>query len=203
MSARSKKKQSIVIATHNPDKLTEMQTVLRGLDIPLLTLSDFPEIDSIEETGTTLEENSLIKARTVYKITKLPVIADDTGLEVDALNGDPGVFTGRYAGENATYKQNIDKLLLALQEVPNEKRTARFRTVVSFIDDTKELQTEGLVQGIITEDPKGNKGFGYDPVFFIPDLNKTFAELEEEEKNKISHRGLALQNLRKLLKDSI
>jgi len=203
MSARSKKKQSIVIATHNLDKLTEMQTVLRGLDIPLLTLSDFPEIDSIEETGTTLEENSLIKARTVYKITKLPVIADDTGLEVDALNGDPGVFTGRYAGENATYKQNIDKLLLALQEVPNEKRTARFRTVVSFIDDTKELQTEGLVQGIITEDPKGNKGFGYDPVFFIPDLNKTFAELEEEEKNKISHRGLALQNLRKLLKDSI
>jgi len=203
MSARSKKKQSIVIATHNLDKLTEMQTVLQDLDIPLLTLSDFPEIDSIEETGTTLEENSLIKARTVYKITKLPVIADDTGLEVDALNGDPGVFTGRYAGENATYKQNIDKLLLALQEVPNEKRTARFRTVVSFIDDTKELQTEGLVQGIITEDPKGNKGFGYDPVFFIPDLNKTFAELEEEEKNKISHRGLALQNLRKLLKDSI
>ena len=180
-----------------------MQTVLQDLDIPLLTLSDFPEIDSIEETGTTLEENSLIKARTVYKITKLPVIADDTGLEVDALNGDPGVFTGRYAGENATYKQNIDKLLLALQEVPKEKRTARFRTVVSFIDDTKELQTEGLVQGIITEDPKGNKGFGYDPVFFIPDLNKTFAELEEEEKNKISHRGLALQNLRKLLKDSI
>ena len=189
----------IVLATHNHDKEIELQHSLRGLGIDICLLSEYPDIGEIEETGTTLLENSLLKARTVHDRTGLPAIADDTGLEIDALDGAPGVYSARFAGPDATYEDNINKLLSVMEDVSDDMRSARFRTVISFVDEVQELWTEGFIEGRITEDPRGNMGFGYDPVFYIPRLEKTFAELSTAEKNKISHRGLALQKLRKIL----
>ena len=189
----------IVLATHNHDKEIELQHSLRGLGVEICSLSEYPDIGDIEETGTTLLENSLLKAHTVYDRTGLPAIADDTGLEVDALDGAPGVYSARFAGADATYEDNLNKLLFSMEEVSEERRSARFRTVISFVDGNQELWTEGHIDGKIIDFPRGNSGFGYDPVFYIPQLEKTFAELSTEEKNKISHRGLALQKLRKIL----
>ena len=189
----------IVLATHNHDKEIELQHSLRGLGVEICSLSEYPDIGDIEETGTTLLENSLLKAHTVYNRTGLPAIADDTGLEVDALDGAPGVYSARFAGADATYEDNLNKLLFSMEEVSEERRSARFRTVISFVDGNQELWTEGHIDGKIIDFPRGNSGFGYDPVFYIPQLEKTFAELSTEEKNKISHRGLALQKLRKIL----
>ena len=189
----------IVLATHNHDKEIELQHSLRGLGVEICSLSEYPDIGDIEETGTTLLENSLLKAHTVYNRTGLPAIADDTGLEVDALDGAPGVYSARFAGVDATYEDNLNKLLFSMEEVSEERRSARFRTVISFVDGNQELWTEGHIDGKIIDFPRGNAGFGYDPVFYIPQLEKTFAELSTEEKNKISHRGLALQKLRKIL----
>ena len=189
----------IVLATHNHDKEIELKHSLRGLGVEICSLSEYPDIGEIEETGTTLLENSLLKAHTVYDRTGLPAIADDTGLEVDALDGAPGVYSARFAGADATYEDNLNKLLFSMEEVSEERRSARFRTVISFVDGNQELWTEGHIDGKIIDFPRGNAGFGYDPVFYIPQLEKTFAELSTEEKNKISHRGLALQKLRKIL----
>jgi XTP/dITP diphosphohydrolase len=189
----------IVLATHNHDKEIELQHSLRGLGVEICSLSEYPDIGDIEETGTTLLENSLLKAHTVHDRTGLPAIADDTGLEVDALDGAPGVYSARFAGADATYEDNLNKLLFSMEEVSEERRSARFRTVISFVDGNQELWTEGHIDGKIIDFPRGNAGFGYDPVFYIPQLEKTFAELSTEEKNKISHRGLALQKLRKIL----
>ena len=189
----------IVLATHNHDKEIELQHSLRGLDVDICSLSEYPDIGEIQETGTTLLENSLLKAHTVHDRTGLPAIADDTGLEVDALDGAPGVYSARFAGLNATYDDNVNKLLSVMEDVSDDMRSARFRTVISFVDEIQELWTEGFIEGRITEDPRGNMGFGYDPVFYVPRLEKTFAELSTDEKNKISHRGIALQKLRKIL----
>ncbi|MDP6877298.1 MAG: XTP/dITP diphosphatase [Candidatus Marinimicrobia bacterium] len=189
----------IILATHNRDKEKELQKSLEGLNVEICSLFDFPNIGEIEETGTTLLENSLLKARTVFDITGIPTIADDTGLEVDYLDGAPGVYSARYAGNNVSYQDNVDKLLIELDGVPHERRTARFRTVVTYIDKNEELWTEGYIDGIISETIIGDRGFGYDPVFFVPHKGKTFAELSSDEKNKISHRGIALQKLRKIL----
>ena len=189
----------IVLATHNHDKEIELQHSLRCLDVDICSLSEYPDIGEIEETGTTLLENSLLKAHTVHDRTGLPTIADDTGLEIDALDGAPGVYSARFAGLNATYEDNVNKLLSVMENVPDDMRSARFRTVISYVDKTQELWTEGFIDGRITETPRGNMGFGYDPVFYVPRLEKTFAELSTNEKNKISHRGLALQKLRKIL----
>jgi len=189
----------IILATHNRDKEKELQKSLEGLNVKICSLFDFPNIGEIEETGTTLLENSLLKARTVFDITGIPTIADDTGLEVDYLDGAPGVYSARYAGNNVSYQDNVDKLLIELDGVPHERRTARFRTVVTYIDKNEELWTEGYIDGIISETIIGDRGFGYDPVFFVPYKEKTFAELSSDEKNKISHRGIALQKLRKIL----
>ena len=189
----------IVLATHNHDKEIELQHSLRGLGVEICSLSEYPDISEIEETGTTLLENSLLKAHTVHDRTGLPAIADDTGLEVDALDGAPGVYSARFSGADATYEDNVNKLLSVMEEVSDDMRSARFRTVISFVDGNQELWTEGHIDGKIIDFPRGNAGFGYDPVFYIPQLEKTFAELSTEEKNKISHRGLALQKLRKIL----
>ena len=189
----------IVLATHNHDKEIELQHSLRGLGVDICSLSEYPDIGEIEETGTTLLENSLLKAHTVHDRTGLPTIADDTGLEIDALDGAPGVYSARFAGLNATYEDNVNKLLSVMENVPDDMRSARFRTVLSFVDEIQELWTEGFIDGKITETPRGNMGFGYDPVFYVPRLEKTFAELSTDEKNKISHRGIALQKLRKIL----
>jgi len=189
----------IILATHNRDKEKELQNSLQGINIEICSLFDFPEIGDIEETGTTLLENSLLKARTVFNITGIPTIADDTGLEVDFLDGAPGVYSARYAGNNVSYQDNVNKLLIELDGVPHEKRKAKFRTVVTYIDKNDELWTEGHIDGIISESIIGDGGFGYDPIFFVPHIGKTFAELSSAEKNKISHRGIALQKLRKIL----
>ena len=189
----------IVLATHNHDKEIELKHSLRGLGVEICSLSEYPDIGEIEETGATLLENSLLKANTVHGRTGLPAIADDTGLEVDALDGAPGVYSARFAGADATYEDNVNKLLSVMEDVPDDMRSARFRTVISFVDGIQELWTEGFIEGRITKDSRGNMGFGYDPVFYVPRLGKTFAELSTAEKNKISHRGLALQKLRKIL----
>jgi len=195
--------KDIVIATHNPDKKKEILIALRELGVNILFLDNFPEIGEIEETGSTLLENSLIKARTVSAITGKPAIADDTGLEVDALNGAPGIYSARYAGINVSYEDNVRKLLSEMSSTDMDSRTARFRTVVSFHSTNKELWTEGVIEGSITMGAIGTGGFGYDPVFKVEQTGKTFAEMTRREKNKISHRGVALEKMCKLLKENI
>ena len=187
--------KEIVLATHNPDKKKEIMIALRELGVNILSLDNFPEIGEIEETGSTLLENSLIKARTVSAVTGKPAIADDTGLEVDALNGAPGIYSARYAGINVSYEDNIRKLLSEMSSFDMGSRTARFRTVVSFHSSNEELWTEGVIEGSITMNAIGKGGFGYDPVFRVRKTGKTFAEMTKQEKNRISHRGLALEKM--------
>ena len=196
-------RHKIVLATHNLDKQAEMNNVLSDLSLELLTLNQFPEIDEIQETGTTLLENSFIKARTVFNITGLPSLADDTGLEVDALGGAPGIFSARYAGENVTYEENVKKILNELKYVPLEKRSARFKTVISFVSSSTEFSTDGLLEGSITTKPKGSYGFGYDPVFFVHGMGLTLAEISPEKKNEISHRAIALKKIKDIIEQTI
>ena len=193
----------MILATHNRDKCAEMNAILGEISIELLSLDDFPDIDEIVEDGNTLEENALIKARTVYKMTNLPSLADDTGLEVDALNGEPGIYSARYAGETCSYSDNVNKLLKNMENIPAEKRTARFQTAIAFVGDNMELVSEGIVEGKITTEPKGVGGFGYDPVFYVSEQGKTYSEMKMKEKNKISHRGKAIQEMLKLLQSRL
>ena len=196
-------KMKIVLATNNRHKCAEMAEILVKMPITLLSLDEFPEIGEIIEDGKTLEENALIKAHTIHKLTNLPAIADDTGLEVDVLNGKPGIYSARYAGENCSYLDNINKLLQEMKNVPPKKRSALFRTAIVYVDDKMELATEGFVEGIITDVTKGIEGFGYDPVFYVPDLKKTFAEMSINEKNQLSHRGKAVRNMQILLQSRL
>ncbi len=189
----------IVLATHNRGKMEEMADILAHLPIELLTLDAFPQIGDIPETGVTLKENAFIKAETVHNITGLPALADDTGLEVDALDGAPGVYSARYAGEYATSEDNCNKMLSELDGVPMAKRTARFRTVIAFVTAHKNEWTEGMVEGEILDHKEGNGGFGFDPIFYYPPFKKTFASLEKAEKNSVSHRGKALRNFSVIL----
>ena len=195
--------KELVIATHNNDKKTEMQYALKDLEVKILSLDSFPEIGEIEESGSTLLENSFIKAKEVYRKTGIPTLADDTGLEVEFLNGAPGIYSARYAGKNVTYEDNVKKLLSELSGVEKKLRAAQFRTVISFFIAKKDLWVDGRIEGFITEKPIGEKGFGYDSVFFVPDRDLTFAQMGRKEKNKISHRGLALKKMVKLLKENI
>ncbi len=193
------RRQTLVLATHNPDKQTEMNAVLSDLGLDVIGLDQYPEIDDIPENGTTLLENALIKARAVHLKTGFPALADDTGLEVDALHGAPGVYSARFAGEDATYQDNVKKLLSVMAGVSRQNRTARFRTVVALIDSDTELWTEGIIEGLITRDQRGAGGFGYDPIFEAADTGKTFSEMSAAQKNEISHRARALQKMRKKL----
>ena len=190
----------IVLATHNKGKMSEINNLLSS-SYEVLTLDHFPNIKEIPETGKTLKENAFIKARTVFEMTGLPSLADDTGLEVESLGGDPGVYSARYAGEQASYQDNCEKLLKNMMRVPKEDREAKFRTVIAYKDDNRELSCDGFVKGEIAQSPKGSFGFGYDSVFYYPPLEKTFAELSEEEKNSISHRGRALRKFLLLFND--
>ena len=190
----------IVLATHNKGKMSEINNLLSS-SYEVLTLNHFPNIKEIPETGKTLKENAFIKARTVFEMTGLPSLADDTGLEVESLGGDPGVYSARYAGEQASYQDNCEKLLKNMMRVPKEDREAKFRTVIAYKDDNRELSCDGSVKGEIAQSPKGSFGFGYDSVFYYPPLEKTFAELSEEEKNSISHRGRALRKFLLLFND--
>jgi len=185
----------VVIATHNKDKLKELKKGFSTLTIDLVDLFSFPEVGEIIEDGKTLKENALIKAKAVYDITGFPAIADDTGLEVDALGGEPGVFTARFAGENCSYSDNVNKMLKVMKNIKKSERGAIFKTVMAFYDGKEELFAEGFVKGIITENKKGLAGFGYDPIFYVLEEGKTFAEMTIEQKNIISHRGRAIKNL--------
>ena len=193
----------IVLATHNRGKMKEMSSILAHLPVKLLTLDDFPQIGEIPETGETLKENAFIKAETVHQKTGLPALADDTGLEVDALDGAPGVHSSRYDGETATFEDNCRKMLQEMDGIPTEERTARFHTVIAFVSDSGTEWTEGMVEGRILENKRGDGGFGYDPLFYYPPLKKTFAELNSEQKNNISHRGKALRNFCQILEKRI
>ena len=192
----------VVIATHNRDKMKEIQGAISDLGWEVISLYDFPEIGEIEENGKTLEENALIKAREVFKETGLPTISDDTGLEVDALDGAPGVYTARYAGEDCSYSDNVNKMLKEMSKVPMPNRGAFFKTVMVFKDENKELIVDGVVKGKISRESKGEDGFGYDPIFYVTEYDKTFAEMTMSEKNKISHRGNAINNLINSIKEN-
>ena len=189
----------VVIATHNKDKLKELKKGLSNLSIDLMDLSSFPEICEIIEDGKTLKENALIKAKTVFDITGIPAIADDTGLEVDAIGGKPGIYTARFAGENCTYMDNVNKMLSVMKNIKESNRGAIFKTVMAFYDGKRELFSEGIVKGIITKEKKGLGGFGYDPIFYVVEEGETFAEMTIEKKNIISHRGRAIKNLMPIL----
>ena len=186
----------IVIATHNKDKYKELYFGLKSLKVNLKSLFDFPDIGEIVEDGDTLKENALIKARTVFKLTSLPSISDDTGLEVDVLNGAPGVYTARYAGENCSYLENVNKMLYTMKDISDDNRSATFKTVMAYVDGNVELTCEGIVKGTITRSIKGVGGFGYDSIFYSNEKNKTFAEMTIEEKNLVSHRSKAILALK-------
>ncbi len=182
----------ILLASRNKDKLREIREKTASLDVDILSPDDFPDLPDVEEDGDTLEANAIKKALALSKFVNLPTLADDTGLEVDALNGAPGLYSARYAGPDATYLDNVDKLLREMQDVPEGKRSACFRCVLAYVIKEEIHLFEGKVQGIIITEARGISGFGYDPVFYIPEENKTFAEMPLERKNKISHRGLAV-----------
>ncbi len=183
----------LVLATANPDKARELAALLEGFDV----VPRPAELPDLEETEDTLEGNARLKAAAVMAATGEPAVADDTGLEVDALGGRPGVFAARYAGPGATYADNVTKLLGELEGVPPEGRRARFHTVaVALFPDGREIIAEGWVQGTVADGPRGEGGFGYDPVF-VPDGGdgRTFAEMTSQEKAAVSHRGRALRAL--------
>ncbi|MDP2942433.1 MAG: XTP/dITP diphosphatase [Candidatus Omnitrophota bacterium] len=190
----------ITISSRNKEKKRELKSLLKGLKIKVLDLNDFPAAPKVEEKGKTFEENAATKALTVARFTKRLTLADDSGLEVEALGGRPGVYSARFAGENATYEANNRKLLRALERIPKLKRKAKFVCVIAIADKNKLV---GLVRGEcigrITFEPKGRNGFGYDPVFFSPKYNKTFSQLSSKEKNSVSHRGRALKKAKVLI----
>ena len=193
--------KKLVVATQNRDKFEEMREALSGLGWEIVPGFGFPGVPEVVEDGSTLEENSLKKAREVSKFTALPALSDDTGLFVDALNGQPGIYAARFAGEKCTYEDNVRKMLGLLEGVPRDKRRALFRTVISiYYPDGSPQQVSGEVEGSITMGSRGSGGFGYDSIFQPYGSSKVFAEMCLEEKNKISHRGKALQKARELLK---
>jgi XTP/dITP diphosphohydrolase len=196
---------TILLGSNNPHKVEELRAILETQGLARIILPsevrNFPT--DIPETGTTLEENAFLKASTIYQTTLQTCISDDTGLEVDALNGAPGVYTARFAGENATYADNRTKLLETMRDAPLEKRTARFRTVICYHDALRVMFVEGVCEGHISEEERGEGGFGYDSIFIPQGYSQTFAELSSQEKNLVSHRAKALQEFQALLRSLV
>lgn len=190
-----------IIATNNPKKLIELERILKPLGIEAVSAKEAGVIlDDVEETGTTFAENAFLKADAAYQKTGMPAVADDSGLSVDALDGKPGVYSARYAGENATDKDRYTKLLDEMKNIPEEKRNAHFTSsICCILQDGTKIQAEGRCDGKIAFEPLGDSGFGYDPVFMYGD--KSYAQLTSDEKDKISHRGKALRMLQEKLKE--
>ncbi|MCY9175408.1 XTP/dITP diphosphatase [Bacillus inaquosorum] len=189
-----------IIATHNPGKVKEFKEILEPKGYDVKSLAEIGFTEEIEETGHTFEENAILKAEAVTRAVNKMVIADDSGLSIDNLGGRPGVYSARYAGEQKDDQANIDKVLSELKGIEKEQRTARFRCALAVSIPGEETKTvEGHVEGYIAEEPRGEYGFGYDPIFIVKDKDKTMAELTSDEKNKISHRADALKKLSKLL----
>lgn len=191
---------TILLASRNPHKISELRRELRSLGIELRSSADYPDLDEVVEDRDSLEGNALKKARCAHRKIGLPALADDTGLEVDALGGCPGVRSARFAGEEATDEENLEKLLAELKDVERPDRGARFRTVVALVTPDSEHTFEGICRGRILREPRGERGFGYDPVFLPEGGRRTFAELEGENKNSISHRGRAVRAFLEWLK---
>ena len=190
-----------VLASNNKKKLIEMREILGELGIEVLSQAEAGIATSPEETGTTFEENSVIKAEAACEASGLPSLADDSGLEVDYLNKEPGVYSARYMGEDTSYRIKNANLIERLNGVPDEQRTARFVcAIAAVLPDGTELTTRAAIEGRIDYEEKGSNGFGYDPIFYVPRFGKTTAELTEEEKNQVSHRGQALELMKKELK---
>lgn len=195
----------VVFASHNAGKTRELNALLKNFAIELIPQTDLG-VSEIEETGLSFVENALLKARHASKMTSLPAMADDSGLAVSALQGAPGIYSARYAGTPTNAENNIKKLLHEMEKIPNEKRQASFHCLLVFMlhaEDPTPLICDGIWHGMILREPRGTEGFGYDPVFYLPDLQKTSAELPLETKNKLSHRGQALQTLIKMLPEKL
>ena len=191
----------LVVATRNKKKLFEIRELLADLDFKVLSARDFTGIPEIEEDGDTFEENASKKAVEVARITKKPTLADDSGLEIDYLDGKPGVHSARFAGENATDDDRNQKVLDLLKDVPGPHRTARFRCAIAIASPGAPVEVVvGTCEGEIALEPRGSAGFGYDPLFIVPAYGKTYAELGQEKKNQISHRAMALRKARELLR---
>jgi len=188
--------KQVIIATQNKGKAKDFEAIFNPHGFEVLTLADVaPDLD-VEETGTTFEENAILKAEEVAKLLNKIVIADDSGLQIDALNGEPGVYSARYAGLEKSDEANIQKVLENLKDVPDENRTARFYCALAVAGPGMETKTFfGTCEGVILHEKRGTNGFGYDPIFYVTDLEKSMAELSPEEKGKISHRGNALRKL--------
>ena len=196
----------ILIASNNTHKISEIQKILnlRYKDkFELLSPNDLSLTLDVDESANDLEGNAELKAKAFFEAAKIPVIADDTGLEIDALNGEPGVYSARFAGENANDSQNRHKVLGLMKDVPDNKRTARFRTVICYIDSNHTAFIEGNCDGKIIKEEHGDAGFGYDPIFMPEGFDRTFAEMTADEKNYISHRGKAIRNFADWLKSNI
>lgn len=192
--------RALLVATTNRHKLDEYRSIFSDIPFTLLSLLDVNLDMDVEETGTTFLENAELKAQAYAKASGLLSLADDSGLEIDALNGEPGVYSARFAGRDTSYAERFRLIFEQLRTVPPEQRTARFRCVISVAEPSGYLRSvEGVLEGVIADAPRGEHGFGYDPIFLVPELGMTTAELPPEEKNRISHRGRAAQNARLLL----
>ena len=190
----------IVFATTNAGKIKEIKEILSDFDVEVVSMKEMNITADIEENGATFEENSLIKARAVSKLTGLPALADDSGLEVDYLNGEPGIYSARYLGRDTDYDYKNNYIIKKLKDAKDEERSARFVCVISLVlPDGREFVKKGVMEGRIGYEIKGENGFGYDPIFFLPEYGKTSAEISAEEKNKISHRGKALSAMKELI----
>ena len=194
--------RSLLLATSNLHKLEEFRAIFSDLPLRLLSLRDLQLAIDVEETGTTYAENAELKARAYAQVSHMSTLADDSGLEIDALGGAPGVQSARYLGSEISYEERFRVILEQLKGLPLDQRSARFRCVIALVEPLGNIRmVEGVVEGVIAEGPRGTNGFGYDPIFFLPELGKTFAELEPEYKNRISHRARAAKSARKLLED--
>lgn len=196
--------ETVIIASGNQGKLKEFKELMKDLAVEVKSLKDFPEIGDIEENGTSFAENAYIKAKAVFDATGCLSIADDSGLEVDALDGAPGIYSARYAGEDKNDAANNEKLLQEMDAVPKEQRGAQFHCAIVAIDKNgNRYDAEGIVRGEILRAPQGENGFGYDPLFYIEEFGRTTAELSMDEKNKISHRGKAVRRIVDVLKEEV
>ena len=196
--------KKIVFATGNQGKLREVKKILADLNVDVVSMKEEGIQIDVDENGTTFAENAQIKATAIGAHTDAIVLADDSGLVIDALNGEPGIYSARYLGEDTSYRIKNQNLIDRLEGVPDEKRTARFVcAIAAALPDGTVLHTEGTIEGIIGYEERGENGFGYDPIFYVPKLGKTTAELTDDEKNAISHRGSALEKMKVLLREYI
>src|SRR6266699_6152098 len=194
--------RTLLLATSNPHKIEEFRAIFSDLPLRLLSLNDLQLDIEVEETGITVAENAELKARTYARSSGMLALADDSGLEIDALGGAPGVQSARYLGRQTSYEERFRRILEQLKGLPTEQRAARFRCAIALAEPSGYTRiVDGVIEGVIADSPRGEHGFGYDPIFLLPELGKTLAELAPELKNRISHRARAAQSARKLLED--